>query len=115
MALGDLVPWPKGADLYEFGEQRGQVNAYPPMIAESVVAAACEHVAEIQRRSFADPIPKTVRLAILIQANRWVKRPASPEGVAGLGPDGGAIRLARLDPDVMELLAPDQNIALKAS
>ena len=115
MALGDLVAWPTGDDLRDWITKQGVTNVVDSPIHDQAVEAVCVHVAEIQRRSFADDIPATVRTAILIQAHRLSRRPASPEGVAGLGPDGTAIRLTRLDPDVAEMLAPDMHIPIAAA
>lgn len=53
-------------------------------------------------------VPDTVKLATLMQANRFAARRASPYGVAGSPADGGGgeLRLLeRVDPDVAVLLA----------
>lgn len=55
-------------------------------------------------------IPDVVVEATLLQAGRLVKRKDSPEGVSGSA-DWGAIRVARIDPDVQEMLA---NLVLPA-
>lgn len=44
-------------------------------------------------------------LAALMQCARWHKRSQSPEGVAGIGFDGSAIRVSNFDPDVKDLLS----------
>lgn len=51
-------------------------------------------------------VPAVVRHAAQIQAVRLFKRKDSPEGVAGWDIAGAAVRVARLDPDVTELLRP---------
>lgn len=50
-----------------------------------------------------DIVPYTVRLAVLMQTSRWFRRRLSPEGVAGFG-EFGAVRVMRLDPDIMEAI-----------
>jgi hypothetical protein len=51
--------------------------------------------------------PAAVVNATLIQAARIFKRRTSPEGVVGGFQDFGAVRVSsRMDPDVMDLLAP---------
>ena len=53
-----------------------------------------------------DPVPSSVKLAVLLQASRWVKRREAPFGIAGSPEMGNELRLlAKLDPDVMVLLA----------
>lgn len=49
-------------------------------------------------------VPGKVKQATLLQAARLYKRRESPEGVAGAS-DWGAVRVARIDPDVQALLA----------
>lgn len=49
--------------------------------------------------------PQEISQACLIQAQRLYSRKDSPDGIRG-GGDFGAIRLARMDPDVRELLGP---------
>jgi hypothetical protein len=112
MAAGDLVAWPTGRDLRGYLLKQGVTNVVDTPFHDDVVDAVCTHVAALQGRSFTDDIPQSVRLAILIQAHRLSRRKDSPEGVAGFGPDGNAIRLTRLDPDVAELLAPDMRIPI---
>jgi len=57
-------------------------------------------------------VPRMVKRACLIQANRELKRNVSPEGVAGFG-EFGAIRLSgRLDPDVERNLASRRRLPL---
>lgn len=48
-----------------------------------------------------------IRLALLMQCNRLLKRPDSPEGVAGFA-EFGVVRIGRFDPDIDDLLAPVQ-------
>lgn len=55
-------------------------------------------------------VPDTVKQACSMQASRVLKRRYSPEGVAGFS-EFGAVRVARLDPDVMALLGPHRRIA----
>lgn len=50
-------------------------------------------------------IPENVETACLIQAGRLYRRKDSPEGVTASS-DWGPIRVARMDPDVKELLDP---------
>jgi hypothetical protein len=42
-------------------------------------------------------------LAVLMQTSRWFRRRLSPEGVAGFG-EFGAVRISRLDPDIMDAI-----------
>lgn len=49
--------------------------------------------------------PQEISQACLIQAHRLYSRRSSPDGIRGSG-EFGAIRLARMDPDVRELLGP---------
>ena len=47
-----------------------------------------------------------VQYAILLQANRFYKRRTSATGVEGFGPEGFAVRVMAIDPDVRDLLGP---------
>lgn len=47
----------------------------------------------------------TVQLGLLMQAARLLKRPLSPDGVAGWG-DMGVVRISRFDPDIELILSP---------
>lgn len=52
-------------------------------------------------------VPDPVKQATMMIASRLLKRVReAPFGVAGFGMDGVAVRVARQDPDVVELLAP---------
>lgn len=52
-------------------------------------------------------VPEPVKLATLLQANRFLKRRESPFGIAGSPEMGNEMRLwSQLDPDVKVLLAP---------
>ncbi|WP_262420700.1 head-tail connector protein [Micromonospora aurantiaca (nom. illeg.)] len=51
-------------------------------------------------------VPDTVAEAALLQASRLNKRKDTPEGVFGSADWGGAVRMARVDPDVATLLVP---------
>ncbi len=115
MAAGDLVPWPSGRNLRAWLLKQGVTNFDDTPLHDQVVDAVCTHVAQLTRWSFTDQIPQSAQVAILIQAHRLSRRKDSPEGVAGFGPDGNAIRLTRLDPDVLELLTPHMHIPLVAS
>jgi len=47
-----------------------------------------------------------VQYAVLLQAHRFYKRRTSATGVEGFGPEGFAVRVATIDPDVRDLLGP---------
>lgn len=49
-------------------------------------------------------VPKNIRRAAMILGVRLYRRPGSPEGIAGSSSEGAAVRLARQDPDVQQLL-----------
>lgn len=49
-------------------------------------------------------VPQSIKQAQLIQSLRYYLRKDSPEGVMGSAEWGGMIRMARIDPDVVELL-----------
>lgn len=51
-------------------------------------------------------IPKDVESATLLKAAALLARKDSPNGVAGFDGFGGAVRISRNDPHVMELLEP---------
>lgn len=53
-----------------------------------------------------DPWPPTTEFAAKLQGARFVKRRASPEGVAGMG-DFGPVRVVGLDPDIENLLSTE--------
>lgn len=53
--------------------------------------------------SYNDIVPHTVRLAVLMQTSRWFRRRLSPEGVSAFG-EFGAVRVMRLDPDILDAL-----------
>ena len=46
----------------------------------------------------------TVQLGLFMQAHRLLKRPSTPDGVAGFGPDLGIVRISRFDPDIQLIL-----------
>jgi hypothetical protein len=50
-------------------------------------------------------VPTAIKQATIIQAQRLFKRYDSPMGIAGFS-DLGAVRVGRIDPDVMELISP---------
>jgi len=54
---------------------------------------------------FGTAVPAAVRQACIISSLRQYQRYSSALGVAGFG-DMGAVRVARMDPDVMNMLAP---------
>ena len=58
---------------------------------------------------FGTAIPAAVKQACIISSLRQYQRFASPLGVAGFG-EMGAVRVARMDPDVMSMLAPFRKI-----
>ena len=47
-----------------------------------------------------------VQYAVMLQAHRFYKRRTSATGVEGFGPEGFAVRVATIDPDVRDLLGP---------
>ena len=112
MAAGDLMPWPTGNTLRAWMYKQGVTNTTDTPLHDQVVDAVCSYVAATTVYTFDEDIPQSAQVAILIQAHRLARRKDSPEGVTGFGPDGGVIRLTRLDPDVAELLAPDRRIPL---
>lgn len=60
-------------------------------------------------------IPEPIRLATLLQANRYVKRRDAPYGVAGSVEMGSEMRLLnKLDPDVEVLIRPYKRIWVAA-
>jgi hypothetical protein len=48
--------------------------------------------------------PEVVRLAVLMEANRYAKRAATPTGVEGFGGQGLVVRTGIRDPDVERLI-----------
>lgn len=76
----------------------GSTMPIPPLVAESVKVTA----------EYGWPmIPDAVREATLLQASRLVSRRDAPFGVAGSPETGSEVRLlARLDPDVEQLIRP---------
>lgn len=53
------------------------------------------------------PTPPSVKLAASMLASRFLKRQReAPFGIAGIGPDGEAVRISVSDPDVIALLHP---------
>jgi hypothetical protein len=48
--------------------------------------------------------PQVVRTAVLMEANRYAKRAATPTGVEGFGGQGLVVRVGMLDPDVERLI-----------
>lgn len=50
-------------------------------------------------------VPTAVKQATRIMVSRIMKRQESPQGVAGFG-EFGVVRISRIDPDVLALLAP---------
>jgi hypothetical protein len=54
---------------------------------------------------FAATVPTEVKNATVLQSLRLFKRYDSPLGIAGFGPDLGAVRVSRVDPDVAAMLS----------
>ena len=50
-----------------------------------------------------------VQYAVLLQAHRFYKRRMSATGVEGFGPEGFAVRVSALDPDVRDLIQPSRD------
>jgi len=51
-------------------------------------------------------VPTVIEQATLILASRYLKRTDAPFGIAGLGPQGEGVRIAKSDPDVYALIEP---------
>lgn len=49
-------------------------------------------------------IPAGVKLATIMQATRWARRPMSPDGVLGSSEISGVIRTQAIDPDIEAML-----------
>lgn len=49
-------------------------------------------------------IPAGVKLATIMQATRWARRPMSPDGVLGSSEISGVIRAQAIDPDIEAML-----------
>lgn len=80
--------------------------------ASAAIDRACNQAAGGFGDYNADPdaVPASINLATLIQAARFVKRRDAPFGVAGSPDMGNELRLlARLDPDVLVLVANHRN------
>lgn len=49
-------------------------------------------------------VPARVKLATIMQAVRWGRRPMTPDGIAGASEVTGFIRTSALDPDIEKML-----------
>jgi Phage gp6-like head-tail connector protein len=50
-----------------------------------------------------------VQYAVMLQAHRYYKRRTSATGVEGFGPEGFAVRVSTIDPDIRALLGPSRD------
>lgn len=98
-----MATWP---DIGEARQYIGEVTDDQMPVLDEVFEAALEAVqskidlTQIEEDDdYVDIVPRTIRLAVLMQTSRWFRRRLSPEGVAGFG-DFGAVRITRLDPDI---------------
>lgn len=102
-----MATWP---DIGEARQYVGEVtDEQMPVLQECFAAALGKvqyHVDDDlieEDAEYAEIVPQTIRLAVLMQASRWFRRRLSPEGVAGFG-DFGAVRVSRLDPDILDAI-----------
>lgn len=72
-------------------------------LLDLVVGAVTAHVTD--HYVVTDPLTDREELAIIMQSARLWRRRDTPEGVVAFD-DLGAIRISRLDADVVELLTP---------
>lgn len=100
-----MATWPDIGDAIEYV---GEVTDEQKPILQECFAAALEKVQYHvdtdlieEDENYDDIVPYSIRLAVLMQTSRWFRRRLSPEGVAGFG-EFGAVRVSRLDPDVMD-------------
>lgn len=99
--------WP---DIGDAREYIGEVKDEQMTVLQQCFDAAREKVeyhvdADLitEDDDYVDVVPATIRLAVLMQTSRWFRRRLSPEGVAGFS-DFGAVRVSRLDPDIMDAI-----------
>lgn len=138
-AYNEFVPnnarptWP---DITEVSRWAESINSYPALFGDApsvnldilatCLAAAIEKISDrthIQVRpvdangdvdELADPvkIPVVVKLATIMQAVRWARRPMTPDGIAGSSELGGIIRTSALDPDVEAMIGGELSLGL---
>lgn len=102
-----MATWP---DIGDAREYIGEVKDEQMTVLQECFDAALEKVEfhvnadliEVDDE-YVDIVPHTIRLAVLMQASRWFRRRLSPEGVAGFS-DFGAVRVTRIDPDIMDAI-----------
>lgn len=102
-----MATWP---DIGETHQYIGEVeDAQMPVLQECFEAALEKvqyHVDDDlieEDDDYVDIVPHTIRLAVMMQSSRWFRRRLSPEGVAGFG-EFGAVRVTRLDPDILDAI-----------
>lgn len=100
-----MATWPDIGDAIEY---IGEVTDEQKPVLQECFDAALEKVQYHvdmavfkEDENYDDIVPETIRLAVKMQASRWFRRRLSPEGVAGFG-EFGAVRVTRLDPDIMD-------------
>lgn len=77
-------------------------------LLEGVVAAVADHLDTYYQLS--DPPTPSQQLAVLMQCARLWRRRDTPDGIVAFD-ELGAIRVSRMDPDVVELLQPQWGVA----
>lgn len=102
-----MATWPDVGDAREY---IGAVEDEQMFVLQECFDAALEKVEYhvdadliLTDDDYIDIVPHTIRVAVLMQTSRWFRRRLSPEGVAGFS-DFGAVRVTRLDPDIMDAI-----------
>lgn len=103
--LDDLREWVSA------GAQPATPDAATTSRLAAALAAAVEGIEGRCKAQYVDDedddfeaYPESIRLAILMEANRLYMRASSAQGVAGFGDLGGVFRVLSTDPDVEALL-----------
>jgi hypothetical protein len=101
------VTWPTLAEVRAWITNGGGSAA--DQLVQICLDAAVGRLAErcLRAGTTGEAISPQLKLAAIMQADRWYARKDTPTGVLGSGELGGVVRVAPLDPDVEALIGND--------
>lgn len=102
---GDPVSWTEGVD-YELWPFDRDIKTEIRPARGRFDHVGCARLAVTGKYGVPE-VPANIKAATIILATRYLKRARdAPFGVAGIGPEGAAVRVGAFDPDVAQLLSP---------
>lgn len=117
----EVVRWMEAANTYPGMGAAPTVN---PEVVQLCLDVAVERISKrtnyqtrpVDANGVVDPggdpveIPAGVKLATIMQAARWARRPMTPDGVLGASEVAGLIRTTAFDPDIELMLVDWQEL-----